>query len=309
MHLPPFHNGAPGILAADHAHHRRYRRLLAHAFSDKGLRGQQTMIQRHIDRLIGRLHENCGTGSLDMTVWFNWATFDIIGDLAFGESFGCLERTETHPWIASIQGNVHAIPILNALRRYRLVGILGLLAPAKLLEMRRRNAEFTADKVDRRLEHAAVTRGDLWDSVLADRPDGEPPMSRAEMVSNASAIVLAGSETSATLLSGCIWLLLDNPEYLQQLTGRVRSRFASPAEVDPQTVTQVEGLQAVLEESLRLYPPVPMQSNRIVGPQGAFIAGKWVPGGVSKCSILNHNAFVLFSRFGFYRQQGLTTLV
>lgn len=293
MHLPPFHNGAPGILAADHAHHRRYRRLLAHAFSDKGLRAQQDMIQRHIDRLIRRLHENCGTGSLDMTVWFNWATFDIIGDLAFGESFGCLQKTETHPWIVSIQGNVKAIPILNALRRYRLTGILSLLAPAKLLEMRRRNAEFTADKVDRRLEHAAATRGDLWDSVLADKPHGEPPMSRAEIVSNASAIVLAGSETSATLLSGCIWLLLANPVYLQQLTDRIRSRFATPAEIDPQTVTQVDGLQAVLEESLRLYPPVPMQSNRIVGPQGALIAGKWVPGGVSRSSICHRNAFLL----------------
>lgn len=239
------------------------------------------MIQRHIDHLIRRLHEKCSTESSDMTVWFNWATFDIIGDLAFGESFGCLEKAETHPWIASIQGNVKAIPILNALRRYRLTGILGLLVPANLVEMRRRNAQFTTDKVDRRLEHAAATRGDLWDSVLADKPDGEPPMSRAEMVSNASAIVLAGSETSATLLSGCLWLLLTNPEYLQKLTNRVRSQFSSPAEIDPQTVTFIEGLQAVLDESLRLYPPVPMQSNRIVGPQGALVAGKWVPGGVS----------------------------
>ncbi|KAL4865135.1 putative sterigmatocystin biosynthesis P450 monooxygenase stcF [Aspergillus spectabilis] len=281
MHLPPFHNGAPGILAADHAHHRRYRRLLSHAFSDKGLRAQQGMIQQHIDRLIGRLYENCLTGPLDMTMWFNWATFDIIGDLAFGESFGCLDRVVTHPWIASIQGNVKAIPILNALRRYRLTGILGLLAPRKLLEMRRRNAQFTSDKVDRRLAHAGTARGDLWDSVLADQPDSEPPMSRAEMVSNASAIVLAGSETSATLLSGCIWLLLTNNDHLQQLTERVRSQFVTAAEIDAQSVTRIEGLQAVLEESLRLYPPVPMQSNRIVPPQGAQIAGRWVPGGTS----------------------------
>nr|ACH72905.1 AflG [Aspergillus ochraceoroseus] len=281
MHLPPFHNGVPGILAADHAHHRRYRRLLAFSFSDKGLKAQQGMIQQYIDQLIVRLHENCSTGPVDMTLWYNWATFDIIGDLAFGESFGCLEKVETHPWIASIQGNVKAIPILNALRRYRLSGVLGLLAPRNLLEMRRRNAQFTADKVDRRLQHPGTARGDLWDSVLADNPNGESPMSRDEMVSNASAIVLAGSETSATLLSGCTWLLLKNPEYLNTLTERVRSQFARAADIDAQTVTQVEGLQAVLEESLRLYPPVPMQSNRIVPPQGAQIAGMWVPGGVS----------------------------
>ncbi|KAL4789026.1 cytochrome P450 [Aspergillus venezuelensis] len=287
MHLPPFHNGVPGILAADHGHHRRYRRLLASAFSDKGLRAQQVMIEQHIHRLIGRLDEYCSSGPLDMTVWFNWATFDIIGDLAFGEPFGCLDKVGTHPWIQSIQGNVKAIPIVNALRRYGLSGVLGLLAPPKLLEMRRQNAQFTADKVDRRLKNASTARGDLWDSVLADKldRDGELPMSHEEMVSNASAIVLAGSETSATLLSGCIWLLLTNRKYLLQLTEHVRSRFTKAAEIDLQTVTQIEGLQAVLDESLRLYPPVPMQSNRIVPQQGAQIAGKWVPGGVSKLGL------------------------
>ncbi|KAL3458183.1 cytochrome P450 [Aspergillus heterothallicus] len=281
MHLPPFHNGAPGILAADHAHHRRYRRLLAFAFSDKGLRAQQGMIQQYVDQLIVRLHENCSKGPVDMTVWFNWATFDIIGDLAFGESFGCLDNGKTHPWIASIQGNVKAIPILNALRRYRVNGILGMLAPPKLVEMRQKNAQFTADKVDCRLQHAGTTRGDLWDSVLADKHDDEPPMTRAEMVSNASAIVLAGSETSATLLSGCTWLLLNSPKHLKELTEHIRSRFVRAADIDAQSVTQIQGLQAVLEESLRLYPPVPMQSNRIVPPQGAHIAGKWVAGGTS----------------------------
>ncbi|KAL4898954.1 putative sterigmatocystin biosynthesis P450 monooxygenase stcF [Aspergillus multicolor] len=281
MHLPPFHNGAAGILAADHAHHRRYRRLLAHAFSDKGLRAQQGMIQRHVDRLIARLLDSCSSGPVDMTVWFNWATFDIIGDLAFGESFGCLEKMETHPWIASIQGNVKAIPILNAFRRYGLDRLVGLLAPPRLMEMRRQNAQFTAEKVDRRLQHATTTRGDLWDSVLVGTTDGEPPMSRAEMVSNASAIVLAGSETSATLLSGCIWLLLTNPEHLQQLTRRIRARFNKAAAINAQTVGQIDGLQAVIEESLRLYPPVPMQSNRIVPAPGASIAGVWVPGGTS----------------------------
>ncbi|KAL6237522.1 putative sterigmatocystin biosynthesis P450 monooxygenase stcF [Aspergillus navahoensis] len=281
MHLPPFHNDAPGILAADHGRHRRYRRLLAYAFSEKGLRAQQGMIQEHIDRLMARLRENCPSGSVDMTVWFNWATFDIIGDLAFGEPFGCLERMETHPWIASIQGNVKSIPILNALRRYRLDRVLEFLAPPRLLEMRRRNAQFAAEKVDRRLKHTTTARGDLWDSVLADPPDGEPPMSRAEMVSNASAIVLAGSETSATLLSGCIWLLLTNPEYLQQLTERIRARFSTVAAIDAQTVTQIQGLQAVLDEALRLYPAVPMQSNRIVPTPGMHLAGRWVPGGTS----------------------------
>lgn len=90
LHLPPFHNGAtPGILAADKEHHSRYRRVLAHGFSDKGIRAQQPLITRHIELLVQRLTECSATDSaaVDLCEWYNWATFDIIGDLAFGESF------------------------------------------------------------------------------------------------------------------------------------------------------------------------------------------------------------------------------
>lgn len=78
MHLPPFHNGTPGILAADEEHHRRYRRLLAYGFSDKGMRAQQPLIQRHSDLLLQRLRERCDKGAVDICEWFNWCTFDIV---------------------------------------------------------------------------------------------------------------------------------------------------------------------------------------------------------------------------------------
>ncbi|KAL2128590.1 hypothetical protein VTI74DRAFT_8957 [Chaetomium olivicolor] len=283
MHLPSFHNGTPGILAADHDHHRRYRRLLAGAFSDRGMRAQQGMIQSHVDLLITRLRERCAAGAVDMCEWYNWTTFDIIGDLAFGESFGCLEKAATHEWIASIQGNVIAIPVINAIRRLGLDWIIPLLAPKMLLEKRAKNAQFTVDKVDARRQHGSQPRGDLWDSVLGvDAKEGG--MSRDEMISNASAIVLAGSETSATLLSGCTWLLLqpENMHVLEQLTRHVRSSFSSEAEIDLISVGRLDYMLAVIDEALRLYPPVPMQSNRVVvGSGGAVIAGGWVPEGTS----------------------------
>lgn len=284
MHLPPFHNGAPGILAADKRNHTRYRRLLSSGFSDKGMRAQQPMIQHHIDLLLRRLREGSSSVSQDISEWFNWTTFDIIGDLAFGESFGCLKNGKTHDWIASIQGNVKAIPIINAIRRFKLDWVIPLIAPKKLLEMRQRNAQFTADKVDQRLRFGD-SRGDLWDDVMeySDKESGSG-MTREEMISNASAIVLAGSETSATLLSGCTWFLLQNPHQLRKLENHVRSSFNHESEIDLISVGKLDFMLAVLNEALRLYPPVPMQSNRIVTKSGSTIAGQWVPAGVSVLS-------------------------
>jgi len=313
MHLPPFHNGVPGILAADHDSHRCFRRLLAGAFSDRGMRAQQGMIQGHVDLLVKRLRERAGAGkeAVDMCEWFNWATFDVIGDLAFGESFGCLERARTHEWIAGIQGGVKAIPVINAIRRLGLDWVVPLLAPKRLLAMRERNARFTVEKVDQRRRWGRQDRGDLWDGmIVGDGGEGgggdraaassgsntkekdataAGTMTREEMISNASAIVLAGSETSATLLSGCTWLLLrpENRHRLRRLAEHVRASFASEGEIDLISVGRLDYMLAVIDEALRLYPPVPMQSNRLVRRGGEEIAGGWVPEGVSlvSCSV------------------------
>ena len=293
MHLPPFHNGVPGILAADKHHHTRYRRLLAHSFSDRGIRVQQPLIERSVDLLLQRLQEKCTLGSVDLAEWFNWATFDIIGDLAFGATFDCLESGQTHDWIASIQGNVKAIPIINAIRRFKLDWLIPMIAPKRLVRMREKNAKFTEDKINQRIRFQEP-RGDLWDGVMDTGAEQKVSgMSRDEMISNASAIVLAGSETSATLLSGCVWLLLQNPDVLRKLERHVRTFFSTADEINLASVGRLDYMMAALNEALRLYPPVPMQSNRIVNESGTVIAGQWVPSGVSlqkhfmRCGVAN----------------------
>lgn len=48
---------------------------------------------------------------------------------------------------------------------------------------------------------------------------------------NAMVLIVAGSDTSATLLSGLIYLLLKNPGCLQKITHEVRSAFKSEDEI------------------------------------------------------------------------------
>lgn len=68
------------------------------------MREQQPTIVQYINLLIQRLHENCGEGKnpIDIMSWYNYTTFDIIGDLVWGESFGCLDNSDLHPWIKAI---------------------------------------------------------------------------------------------------------------------------------------------------------------------------------------------------------------
>lgn len=85
------------MITADNVTHSRHRRLLAYAFSDKAMREQEPLIKVYVDLLITQLRKKVGVGeaTIDFVAWYNWTTFDIFGDLAFGEPFYCLEQTGT----------------------------------------------------------------------------------------------------------------------------------------------------------------------------------------------------------------------
>lgn len=100
------------------------------------------------------------------------------------------------------------------------------------------------------------------------------------MLQAASALVIAGSETSATLLSGCTWHLLRNPSILSKAQSEVRNAFSSADEIKLGTVEKLPYLRAVLEEALRMYPPVPSVFLRKTKKEGLMVDGVFVPGNV-----------------------------
>jgi cytochrome P450 len=103
---------------------------------------------------------------------------------------------------------------------------------------------------------------------------------------NASILVIAGSETTATLLSGATYFLLTHPPVLEKLVQEVRSSFDSEMEITLISVNKLTYMLAVLNEALRCYPPVVSNMVRVTSKGGETIAGQYIPGGVSTlCSL------------------------
>lgn len=101
----------------------RQRKALSHGFSKKALWEQESIVQSFVDMFICRLHEYASTGeAFDIVRWYNFLTIDIIGDLSFGESFGCLENGDFHFWITLIFNAVKAGAIEQASRRFATPG-------------------------------------------------------------------------------------------------------------------------------------------------------------------------------------------
>ena len=81
------------VSTVDPTEHAQKRKSLAHAFSAKALREQNGVVVRYVDTLLTRVDERARKGELvNVVEWYNWLTFDIIGHLAFGESFRAVEE-------------------------------------------------------------------------------------------------------------------------------------------------------------------------------------------------------------------------
>lgn len=96
---------------------------------------------------------------------------------------------------------------------------------------------------------------------------------------NASVLIVAGSETTATLLSGVVYLLTAHPEVLEKLAQEVRSSFSDDKEITLLSVGNLHYMLACLNETLRHYPPVGIGLPRQVPKGGAMVAGRFVPEG------------------------------
>ena len=102
-----------------------------------------------------------------------------------------------------------------------------------------------------------------------------------KLQANSGILIIGGSETTATLLSGVTFFLLTNPEALKKLTAEIRSAFRSEDEINFVSVSALPYLLACLDEALRMYPPVPNGLPRTVPKGGATVAGHYVPEDVS----------------------------
>lgn len=106
-------------------------------------------------------------------------------------------------------------------------------------------------------------------------------MTLDEMKANSIILIVAGSETTATLLSGVTNLLLRNADAFAKVKAEVRNAFSSGDELTLVSTSRLTYLHACIEEAARLYPPVPIELTRVSHNSGSLIDGNFVPGDVS----------------------------
>ncbi|KAL0260739.1 hypothetical protein SLS55_004429 [Diplodia seriata] len=297
LHYPPDLNGRYSINAlGSDDEHGRVRRIFSHAFSDRALKEQEPLIASFADHLVAHLRKNATAATapsttstapapapapLDLFKLLTCTTMDIMSDLSFGQPLGLLDTAEFTPWVAAIFSWIKLFDLSRITLEYPFLGHLARwLTPQALLDDQELHNRSVRDRVDLRLERAEKNDGqqhpDMWHYVLK-QPEGRR-LDREDMYVNASLFMLAGAETTATLLSGLVWFLCRDPPRMEKLCGEVRGAFGGEDEIGMAALRELPYLAACVEEALRLYPPLPIGPPRQVHPDGNVICGQWVPG-------------------------------
>ena len=277
-------NGVHPVLTADDADHTRMRRILAYAFSEKALKMQEPLVQSYIDSLIAQLDnqvDSMAQGKVNMENWYRWTTFDVMGDLSFGQPTDCLKGSQNRHWSSMIFDLSKALVFMSAARRYPWVEkpLRRLILPKRLMQRTINNAKLVSEMVDSRLKIGS-DKQDFMSYIM--KYNDEKGMNLAEIKANASLFMTAGTDSSATILTGATYYILKDPKVLKRLTDEIRDAFKTEADISFQNVAKLPYLSAVLDESTRMYPPTLAGQPHRVPPEGATISGYRVPGGVSR---------------------------
>src|SRR5690242_913 len=204
-----------------------------------------------------------------------------MGDLTFGESLHMLDESKYDPWVSVIFASIRFLSRFNIIHHYPWVSRVLLSFSRTTIERKKfEHFQYSAERVSKRLDRGRKTEGrDLWDLVLGSE-DGKK-LSRAEMDSNAGLFMAAGTETTATLLSGLTYLLLRKPGARERVTSEIRSAFAESKDVSLEALAALPYLSGCVKEALRLYPPVPIGLPHLTPADGSTVCGHFVPPRVS----------------------------
>ncbi len=154
-----------------------------------------------------------------------------------------------------------------------------VLVPAKAAAWRRTHLNNSREKTMRRLADHDRDHTDFIFQIINN--ESKKSLSQTEIVLNMALFISAGTDTTATALTGWTYFMCTHLDVYQRLVREVREAFESADDIKWDHVKNFRYLEATLNEALRLFPPSPASQQRVVPPGGATIDGYYLPAGTT----------------------------
>ncbi|GAB1198455.1 hypothetical protein APSETT444_007778 [Aspergillus pseudonomiae] len=94
--------------------HAMQRKVWDHGFSSQALENYEPRLSYYATQLVHAIDSHLGQ-SMNMTQWFTYLSFDVMGDLAFGKGFNMLAEAKDQYFLTQLHGNMKAIGLTSHL--------------------------------------------------------------------------------------------------------------------------------------------------------------------------------------------------
>ena len=213
---------------------------------------------------------------IDAAAWFNYYSFDVMGDFAFGKSFNMLQTGSYHYAITWLDSSMTLLGLFTPIAWAIPVGAIAPLIGATF----RRFIRFCNAQLDeRRVKGSKVPDITSW--LLKAAPDVNDVEATKWLHGDARLIIVAGSDTVAIALTHLFYYLALNPAQVDKLRKELEPLMRRDEPFSVRNVQNAKHLNAVIHETLRMHPPVPSGVFRTTPPQGITVDGTFIPGGVN----------------------------
>jgi cytochrome P450 len=222
-----------------------------------------------------------GSNVVEIRDWASRATLDIIGVAGMGQDFNAIadpsnELNMTYRTIFSPGPGAQILHLILSLLPEWLLRALPLKRNSEIKDALATIKRVAAELI--RSKRAAMEKGGRTDLDILSVAIESGGFSDDDLVNQLMTFLAAGHETTASAMSWATYLLCKHPEAQKKLRAEIHAALPSISTSDDnissQDIDKLPYLNAVLNETMRVFPPVPLTLRETVADttiQGHFI--------------------------------------
>ena len=236
--------GQGSLLVISGAEHKRGRKMLMPPFHGERMKAYGELIRERARAHLARFE-------VGQAMTLSEVMADISLDVIVRVVFGVVDEERAAPLAEALREMVGAISPMIVFSKAMQRSFFGL-GPWETFQRHVKRAKALLDEeIDRKLE------GDLGEDILSlllqTEDEQGQGFEREELHGHLFTLLLAGHETTALSLAWAMYHLLSHPEALERLCEELDDSAGEQAEA----IAKLPYVQAVINETLRLYPIVP----------------------------------------------------
>ncbi|KEY73665.1 hypothetical protein S7711_07712 [Stachybotrys chartarum IBT 7711] len=261
----------PGSMLATGAHdlHRKRRAVLNPFFSQQNVRRLEPVINDTLAHLLHRMKGWATSGEpVQLNSAYQAATKDIIHAYAFGEGARYLDMQDCNRAFFEVMAAGRTAHLGTHMNWF--MKLLTNTPPSILKHVSKGIATFAGyvEELETQIEGLKKAQDlpegkTIFHEILkSNMPESEKATPRLR--DEATVLVIAGADTTATTLSVITYYLLSNKALLKRLKAELETVMPDPNQLPKAAdLDQLQFLNAVIQEAIRLHPSASHRQDRI----------------------------------------------